>query len=352
MGRNYAIDFVKGIGLLLVAALHITIFGQFHWAANWIVNTGMRFVVPFFFLASGYFLFMKLKKSGNRQEILGRYALRILKYYLIGFVICYCFDYFVLAPLWKMPEVFFRGYMSGSFWSDFLYYGLCHMSGFHLWFLLAMFWAALVILLVCRKDIHKIKFVFWAALFLHAVGLFGMTQPYSRFFAMPMFPRDALFFSLFYMSLGGMWALGGVKVEKYLPEKYSVWIIAGLFILQLAERSLLIIGVPWGEYWGEYFITTVPLTMALFQYALVNGQKFKNNIFTRVGEKSVGVYILHAIAINITYTGLHYIGAEIQQNPLLQIGQVFVIIALAYIFYVAFLKAYAGGKRLFSAVIR
>lgn len=347
MGRNYAIDFVKGVGLFLIAALHITIFGQFHEPSNWVVNTSMRFVVPFFFLTSGYLLFKKLQKSENKQKIFQRYVLRVLKYYLAGFTLCYAFDYFVMAPLWEMPSVFFRGFVSGSFWSDFLYYGMLHVSGFHLWFLIAMFWAGIVIFLACRKDIKKIKQVAFIALGIHLIGLFGMTQPYSQFFVVPIFPRDGLFFGLFYMSLGGLWAVDGINVKKYVPSQYMGWAILLCFVLQLVERSVLVFGMktPVGQFWGEYFITTIPLTILLFQYALDNGDKFKHNVFTKVGEKSIGVYIFHAIAINITYIVLAEINRDLYQNPFVQVGQVFVIIAMAYAFHLVYLKLGAWMRK-------
>lgn len=351
MGRNYAIDFMKGIGLFLIAALHINIFGQFHWLSNWVVNTSLRFVVPFFFLVSGYLLFKKLQKSENKPNVFQRYVLRILTYYLAGFALCFAFDYLVIMPLWQMPSVFFKGYVSGTFWSDFLYYGMVHMSGFHLWFLISMFWAGIVIFLVCRKDIHKIKRVVFIALLIHLIGLFGMTQPYSQIFALPFFPRDGLFFGLFYMSLGGFWAIGGINVKKYVPSQYIGWAIALCFVLQLAERSALVFGMkaPWGQYWGEYFVMTIPLTMLLFQYALDHGDQFKHNMFTKVGGKSIGVYIFHLIALNITYIVLAALNMKIHQAPLMQVGQVIVIIVMAYTFYLVYLKLGAWMSR-FKAI--
>lgn len=347
MERNYGIDFIKGVGLILVAALHIGIFSDTHWFPHWFVNTSMRFVVPFFFLTSGYLLFKKLQVSENKGKILLGNSIRIFRYYLVGFGICFAFDYFITRPLWQMPSVFFKGYMSGSFLGDFLYYGMLHASGFHLWFLLAMFWTGVILLVTCRKDLRNIKMLTLVALVIHLIGLFGKTQPYSQFFEIPLFPRDAVFYGLFYICLGGLWACGGINVKKYIPTQKIGWGILLFFALQLGERSALVLGMklPWGEYWGEYFITTIPLTMLLFQYALDHSKKFKNNIMTKMGEKSIGVYILHVIGINLVYLVLWENHRELLKNPVIQVIQVIVSVGLAYITYSYYLKIYDMMKK-------
>ena len=221
------------------------------------------------------------------------------------------------------------------------------MSGFHLWFLLAMFWSGVILFVCCRKKIQNIKIVTIVAFGIHLIGLFGITQPYSQFFLIDLYPRDAVFYALFYMSLGGLWSCGGINVKKYIPKEKIKWFIVLFFALQLGERSALVLGmkVTWGEYWGEYFITTIPLTMLLFQYALDHAGKFKNNLVTKIGQKSIGVYILHMIGINITYSILQAINKELLKNPIVQISQVILGIGFAYIVYVYFLKGYYVVKK-------
>lgn len=348
MERNYAIDWVKGVGLLLVAAMHSNIYGEFNWFANWLVNTEMRFVVPFFFLSSGYLLFQKIERSNDAGRVLRGYIAKIAQYYLLLVVVCYLFDYLVIVPLWELPAVFFRGFMTESFWGDFLYLGLMHMSGFHLWFLLAMLWSGVILYAVCRKRKERVRQVCVAALVLHVIGLFGITQPYSQFLAVPVYPRDALFFGLFYISLGGVWALYGMPVRRYIPQRHTLAAIVILFALHLAERSALVLPLKleWGELWGEYFITTLPLTMLIFQYALDHGQQGKNSLFSKVGQKSIGVYGLHVIALNTLTIGLEAIQEGLRLHPLAQTIQAFLTIALAYGLYMLLLSVYDEGKGL------
>jgi len=45
--------------------------------------------------------------------------------------------------------------------------------------------------------------------------------------------------------------------------------------------------------WGEYFFMTIPLTLSIFFYAIKNGEKFKENFLVKVGQKSLGIYIVH-----------------------------------------------------------
>jgi surface polysaccharide O-acyltransferase-like enzyme len=348
MNRNHAIDFIKGISLLFIAGLHINIFNNINNAANFSFNTIMRFAVPFFFLTSGYLLFQKLKKSVNVQQILITYILRITKYYVVGLLGGFFLDRFVFSLITKAPFVYLSsvnyrpGFTSGTFLGDLLYYGLGILSGIHLWFLIAMVWSAIMIFLFCRKNVANIRILTGIALVIHVVGLFGLTQPYSHFAALPLYTRDGVFFGLFYMCLGGFWAMYGMDVKKYIPSK---WILPAIFLfslLQIAERAAMVFpfNEPWHANWGEYFITTIPLTVILFQYALDNSTRFANNLFTKIGEQSIGVYILHLAIIRTIRIVTNEVlqKPELWQNIWFQLAVPVVTIAVAYLVYTLFLQ--------------
>lgn len=347
MSRNHAFDFIKGFGLLLIAGLHINLFLGINDTAVFVFNTVMRFAVPFFFVASGYLLFKKLKKCENAKPILSAYIQRIAQYYIIGLCVCFLFDYFITRPILN-PPYFFRssinylsGFTSGNFFGDFIYYGLGVPSGIHLWFLIAMVWSAVAIFIFCYKNPANIKTLTGISLLFYILGLFGISQPYSHIAALPFYPRDAVFFGLFYLCLGGYWAMYGLNIKKFIPGKWLFPAVLFFSGLQLAERAgiLFAFDVPRSD-WGEYFLTTIPLTIMLFQYALENGNRFANNWFTRVGENSIGVYILHMPVIRIIriFTDKVIEVPWLWQTLWFQLVVPVITIAVTYCLYMFFLK--------------
>ncbi|MBS4198428.1 acyltransferase family protein [Bacillus sp. FJAT-49732] len=64
MERIYSVDFLKGIAIVIVVFFHTMshkaeLHGEF---GSLLLYAFPRFVIPFFFIASGYFFGMKLKR--------------------------------------------------------------------------------------------------------------------------------------------------------------------------------------------------------------------------------------------------------------------------------------------------
>lgn len=304
MKRNTALDFFKGIAILLVVALHAAPLWPYP-VPNFILNTVMRFAVPLFFVTSGYLLFNKIKYKEDFGNSLKKYSFSILKYYAIAMALLLGADY-----------LFFKTQMGGFFETlklkDFIYYGVNSTDTFHLWYLIANFWAGLIIWITCRKNLNNIKKVVIVAFIIHIIGMFIGNQPLNFGKDTFMYQREGLFYGLFYLSLGCFIGLNPSFLNKIFKKGSSIKLILLFSLAQLLERAILVFTRfdyvkdynPSMNYWGEYFFFTIPLTLAMLKYALDNGDKFKNNFFTKAGQRSLWIYILHVPFITLSWVVL------------------------------------------------
>ena len=131
--------------------------------------------------------------------------------------------------------------------------------------------------------------------------MFLGNQPLNYFIKPLMINREALFFALFYLALGCYYGLYEEKIGKVFKWEPSIKLILIFSLLQIVERGVLVFTrfdfvTQYRDsmaYWGEYFFTTIPLTISIFFYAIKNGDKFRNNFLVKVGQKSLGIYIVH-----------------------------------------------------------
>lgn len=293
MKRNSALDFFKGIGIFLVVAMHASPLWNFP-AANFTLNTIMRFAVPLFFLISGYLLFSKIQNKDDFGKRILKYTLNILRYYVMATAVIVGLELFffkddILPIIKELPL------------KSWIYYGIETWDTFHLWYLIANFWAGLIVWFMCRKNLNNIKNLLIFATVLHIIGMFIGNQPLNFGSDYFMYQREALFFGLFYLSLGCYLGLKPEVLDKLFRKGSSVKLILIFSLAQLLERALIVFGrFDFGtefdisqNYWGEFFFFTIPLTLAIFKYALDNGDKFKKNFFTKAGQESLLIYIVH-----------------------------------------------------------
>lgn len=168
-GKKYfgAVDLCKLICAFLVAAIHVSPLESVSTAADHLFRAGLaRIAVPFFFTASGFFLFRKTSQTDFDFSAAKRYALRLLRLYVIWTVI-----YFPLSLKTQIlansagPLAGFAGWLR-----CFLFSG----SFVHLWFLPAAAVAALLISLMLRRG-ASLKAILLTAAGLYAVCLLGQT---------------------------------------------------------------------------------------------------------------------------------------------------------------------------------
>jgi len=147
-----AIDLFKFIMALMVVAIHTQPFYAFEGSVPaQIFSSLSRYAVPFFFLASGYLVGGKLegRDSSERAVILRRYALRLLRLYLLWSLIYAPMALYHYVrdgiPFVKSLLLYVRGLvLLGE-----------HYNSWQLWYLLSLVYGVLLVLGFERLNIKK-----------------------------------------------------------------------------------------------------------------------------------------------------------------------------------------------------
>ncbi len=241
--RTYpAIDLFKFICSILVVAIHVPPFGSNENAGitTWL-NYGVqqyiaRIAVPFFFIASGFFLFRKISFSNFSCSISNKYALRILRLYLTWTLI---YAPFIIKKIVGSPKGILYGVI--EFGRDFVFRG----SISHLWYLSALIVAVLLLSLLIRYKVD-IKLILAAGVFLYIIGLFaqswfGLIEPLRD--ASPMIwgflrgvkkiigtTRNGLFEGFLFVAIGMCFAQCNIQISI---KKSVIGFIVSMILLAI-----------------------------------------------------------------------------------------------------------------------
>ena len=132
-----AVDIFKLICACLVILIHTKPFEN-----NFLLDSAIgmftRFAVPYFFTISGYFLFCKIDATilEDRGRIVRTYLFRLIRFYVIWFVILRSFDYILSGQKYTV-----RYYIKQFFFTT---------DGSALWFVEALIWATIIVVFLDR----------------------------------------------------------------------------------------------------------------------------------------------------------------------------------------------------------
>lgn len=210
-----SVDLVKFIMAIFVVAIHTHPY-------TCIENTNLSFLVsklislavPFFFVASGFFLWRKIDNAiyADKLQILKRWILRLVKLYVIWTFIYLPFTiygYVVdgLSPL-KALLVFVR---------NFLFVGE-NMYSWPLWYLLAMITAGVIMYFMVYWRFKK-NYIYAFALLALMLGIIidnakGTSDLILLYFKLFHTTRNGLFVGLPYLIIGAIIALNGTITKR------------------------------------------------------------------------------------------------------------------------------------------
>ncbi|CDQ38353.1 MULTISPECIES: acyltransferase [Virgibacillus] len=311
MGRNYSIDYFKFYAIFAVVCIHTGTLSDTKLGniagddIDFVIDTLARFAVPFFFVVSGYLFISKLKSIQQQHDkpfvyqwaYFKKYTWKLVKLWLAWFFFYYLFSLgikFIDTPktIPALQEMFWN-YTKDVFTLDLFYYG-AGFTQYHLWFLLALIWSVSLLFLFTKCRLLRILFLI--SLGLNLVGLFG--QSYTSFFEVPINTRDTLFFALFYISLGGIFAQYVEKWKK-LSDRIPVFIYVGLLLLfaitQVGEGFITLRLMDGEE--GNYYLSTIPFLVTLFLFILRYDQIGKGSLISKIGSNAVGIYVSHVFVM-------------------------------------------------------
>lgn len=295
--RGYAgIDCFRLLAAIFVIAIHTSPLGSIHETVDFILTRILaRTAVPFFFMATGFFLFSQQKRISFSyrsfvQKIGVIYAISILLY----------------VPLNIYTGYFGQERLGIRILRDIIFDG----TFYHLWYLPAVI-LGVGIVVSLRKHCR------WSSAFmitglLYVIGIFGdsyydigrnipyMKQLYEFLFYVFDYTRNGIFFAPIYVLLGG-W----ISVQRRRSSFRQTWMAFLLSLLFLIVEGLLLQHFSDPRH-DSMYISLVPCMYYLFQLLLfVKGGRHRS-----LGDISLMIYIIHPWNIVLTRGLGKRIGAE------------------------------------------
>jgi serine/alanine racemase len=316
------IDLIKFICALFVVSIHVSPFASYNSFINYgLKNYIARIAVPFFFVASGYFLFRKTSYERFDKKIALTYVRRIFRIYVIWTIIYFPW---VLKNSILVDEIGIRhGFL--NWMKHFFLTG----SFSHLWYLNATIIATLILIFCISKKI-RIKTIMCIATVLYVVGLIPQTysillNPLCNIKVVWMFldglqrtietTRNGLFFGFLFMGIGMVFAYKPI-VMKYRTAVVGFGVSMMLFLIEAFAVNEL----GWARE-NDMYICLVPVVFFLFY--IVSHIEIKDNlIYTHLRKLGSLIFYLHLFIYYSMENILSYIGIN---NSLIYYGIIVLI---------------------------
>ena len=298
--RIQSVDTLRAVAMFFIVIAHVQPFRGFGEYGNYVffvLDTVGQFDVPLFFLTSGYFLASSVTAENAVSHVRGSVQ-KLGSIYLFG-TLLYVAGTTVVDLLRgaSLTTALVLQRLRNLSVVGVLYYG--DEIAVPLWFLTALAFSIGFVAAFVRFE--KTRYLLPVAAIAHLVGLVG--QNYPQLAAVPVPTRDALFFGFFYVALGYQlgsmdWTprrdrsrryLGavGVLLAAQLGEQYAI----GYVLRDHALRQ--------GVFLTEYTVTTIPLVLAVFGYALSNPRLGEGTLLPTVGRYAVGIYLVHVPLLHL-----------------------------------------------------
>lgn len=358
MERNYSIDFVKFFAIFAVVCIHTGTLKDVQGGIDgeiidFIVDTAARFAVPFFFAVSGFLFYQKLHTLQGfeaQMHYAKKYIIKLIKLWAAWFAFYFLFDlainFIETEKSQRALLIMYHDYIESFLSWETFYYGSGH-NQYHLWFLLALIWSVAVLFIFAKARLVRVLFVI--SLGLNIYGLVG--QSYSFLADVPLDTRDALFFGLFYTSLGALFARYGDRLNQMandLPDFFYGALLVALPLIQALEGYVTI--EQFGGNTGEYYLTTIPLVIILFLFIMKHNSIGKGKLISKIGSRAVGIYVSHVFIMETIEIFIGRIGIESVQDTLIwNIIFTPAVFMTAYLFYEGLQQIKKNGVAAFQS---
>lgn len=319
--KNFvAVDIFKFICAILVIAIHAKPFENNFWLDAG-VGLATRFAVPYFFVASGFFLFKSVYGRNDATAKLKKYELRMIRFYAV---------WFAIHTLYSI----LRGYIYSP--GYYLRHFLLPNNGSILWFLPATMLAVFIVhVLSCvmnTKKVLTLSIVVWllgygmstlAPLFASNAAISGAIS----FMQSSIGIQNGIFFGFPYIALSKV--LAEEKSEKRMKRD-----IMGILLsfLCLGAESILVVtrlSPPLTFLW----LSALPLTYFTFHLTMTVTLK-ERPVFIAMRKISTLVYVIHPIIIPVLSSMLEIVRLADPQNLMLFFMTCLVSIGLSWLLYI------------------
>ena len=275
-----AIDFLKFIASYMVLGIHFMIFSDVNKELDyWATQILFRLAVPFFFVASGYFMANKLQDKKKLAVYLKRIGITYLVYSLV-YLPLILENYQKQNYTWEMCV------------GDFLYAFFISGTYFHLWYFVAIIVASVILYVLINNAKLDDKKLLIVTGVLYIIGTLGnayrniwtnvpvIDKLFSAYESVLETTRNGIFMGPLLIALG------------YLLRKYSnrityrhYWLYAIVFFILMNIEEYVAKAVT--NHAGQSMLFTTPFVIVMI---------FLTACFIRLPEKlvPVGVFLRNA----------------------------------------------------------
>ena len=314
------IDRFRLIAAILVVAIHTSPLTDINTTADFILTRILaRVAVPFFFMASGAFLFTGLNNEKPSPAKLINFLKKTALLYGVAVFLYLPLNFYTgtTADWLHFPKLLSDIVFNGTF--------------YHLWYLPAAIMGACIVFILRRSA--SVKAVFVITLLLYIAGLLGdsyygviekipfLSSIYSGIFQITEYTRNGLFFAPIFLLLGVL----ALKCDKRLTLRTSLWGLAVSLFLMLTE-GLVLHYLDVQRHDSMYM--TLPLLM-FFLFQCLLHQKGKGMAFLR--PASMLIYLIHPAVIVVVRGFAKATGLE----PLLIDNSLLHFVTVAFISFLA-----------------
>lgn len=279
---NLCLDFLKGIGCVLVICIHVMFPGML---GNVLAVLG-GYVVPLFFMISGYYAYdtdtkVTGEKLKRKIKHIADITVKAFAVYLVFSLVKTVVDGEISMFQW-LGSIAEPSYIAKML----LMQNFDRICGFHLWFLPALIYSYLFLYLINQWQCYKYAYYCVLPLFILRCAASAVTDNWH-------FTGNFLLTGIPYILVGNYLASNRDKLQEKLTErKVLLCLFAGFFGMLLGMYVLVL-----------HVIQTAGTTLfsvALFVFAQKKPQQYVSRTVVTIGQRySLFIYIVHIMVYEI-----------------------------------------------------
>lgn len=251
-----------------------------------------RLAVPMFFMISGFFNYSNEPEKQQKKSY--DFIKSSLKYMLIGFLIYIAYDLIKCLIsggriLNVLSRIFYKNYIV-----DFLFFNNPNNSGYHLWFLIALFVCSLIHYIFVKTGKCKFYYILAPIFLVASLCMSSYGHLVFNYSLSLNCTRNAVFMGMPLFSIG--YLLGKLKNKKFSLKHSLIFATLGigLLFLSILESKFMT---------QEFYICSVlsSIFLILFFNSLPTKQgRFVNFYYKWIGKNSAFyIYILHILIYDV-----------------------------------------------------
>lgn len=328
MKRIQSVEVLRVLSIIAVISLHTTPLESIKGNSaaihlGTLISQSARFAVPFFFVISGYFFAIKVKKEGQITPIMLATIKRLSLIWLF-FTTIYIFPYDLSSAF----EHGLYGPIKAIYWNVlrikndpvlFIFQG----TQAHLWFLISLIHAVLITSIFLRYwKSNPLHFLVTFSITLYIIGLLAKAYSDTPFGINISFnTRNGPFFGTIFFVMGYILSYLNIQKKHFAYGILSIFIG---YIISFSEIYYLYFTYNTVPCDHDYVIGTLFVGLGVALVALSNHPILQIQFISKLGKYTLGIYGIHFIFVAL----LKYYDRQ-TSSPIWEITYIFIVFALS-----------------------